>query len=275
MSRRFRLVSWLFFGSIGLLLAPACNDEAASPVDVVQAGADTQVTVDTAAPTDTADVAVGSTYCLACTADTDCGADARCIPDSAGATYCAPLCLLSKNDCGPGSTCRPYGTGTDEFACQPDYGRCTGAGEPCAPCATNDDCETGSDCLESKMDKVKSCYPRCETDATCPPEWGCTDGHCLPFVANKHRQACNTRASSLCEPCSFDYDCKEGLICGPKLGYCTEKCTKEAGLDNSCPAGLFCPSGYCEPPVLYKCQGWLGCASGCPDGTTCDKGFCK
>lgn len=266
-----------------LLTAVACDGPgdaaggSASDAAVADGGgrgrAPADVSGDTARASDGA-ARGAAAFCEPCADDAACGPDARCIADADGAKYCATLCLLSKNDCALGSTCRPYGTKSDEFACQPDYGRCNGGGEPCSPCTDDGDCADGSVCHTSKIDKVRSCYPTCTDAAQCPDGWGCEGGLCLPFIANKHRQACSVGASGLCEPCDYDYDCADGRICGPKLGYCTEPCTKDQGLEDSCPEGLFCVDGLCKPPVAHKCQGWLGCAYGCPEGTTCSKGAC-
>ena len=226
-----------------------------------------------------ADAQTGLPYCAACTADADCGPESVCLEDTKGEHYCAPLCLLSKNNCGPGATCKMYGIGADEFACQPDYGSCTGDGLPCSPCTTDTDCKDGHKCIESKMDKVRSCYKSCTTAADCPADYGCEDDLCLPFVASKYRQTCSTGQSDLCEPCTYDYDCKQGLKCGKGLHYCTLDCTKDKGID-TCPDGLFCvgssTGGVCQPPIAYKCQGWLGCAFDCEDkNQVCDRGWCR
>lgn len=247
--------------------------DAGSVVDAGKGAPDAAAVVDVTTGADVA-ASAGEVWCQPCTSPDDCGADARCIPDKSGATYCALTCLLSKNQCPAGSNCRPYGSQTDEFACQPDYGACRGGGEPCSPCAEDGDCQAGNVCRTSKIDKERSCFRSCEGPGGCPGDQSCEGGVCLPFVANKHRQVCNTGASGRCEPCKYDYDCAGGLLCGPKLGYCTEKCTKKPGLEDSCPLGLFCVDGYCQPPVAYKCQGWLGCAHGCPDGATCERGVC-
>lgn len=245
----------------------------AAAVDDVGGGGLDVTTGDVGAPR--TDAAAGaSVWCEPCTSQADCGEEARCIPDAKGETYCATACLLSKNDCPAGSACRPYGSKTDEFACQPDYGSCRGAGEECSPCALDGDCQQGNVCRTSKIDKERSCFRSCTAKGECANGQSCEDGLCLPFVANKYRQVCNVGASGRCEPCSYNYDCADGLICGPKLGYCTEKCTKEPGLEDSCPEGLFCVDGYCQPPVAFKCQGWLGCAYGCPEGAKCEKGVC-
>lgn len=282
MTRQVALVLSILLAML-LATVAACDDGAATAPDA-SGGSTTGPSSDGASrgrgaadAGSAADAAPGrsAAWCEPCTEDGACGPDARCIADVDGQRYCATLCLLSKNECPLGSTCRPYGSKTDEFACQPDYGRCQGGGEPCSPCTDDGDCDPGSVCHTSKIDKVRSCYPSCTDAAQCPDGWGCEGGLCLPFIANKYRQACNVGASGLCEPCHYNYDCAGGRICGPKLGYCTEPCTKDQGLEDSCPEGLFCVDGTCQPPVAHKCQGWLGCAYGCPEGATCEKGVCK
>ena len=241
----------------------------AHDADTGQAEVSTEVVQDTSCPVDE------RAFCEPCTCDAQCGQDGVCLTDANGGRYCSHRCTVSGNECGPGSYCTQYGTTSLEFACQPLGGLCVGDGTQCAPCREEGQCQEGHVCHQSSVTNATDCYKQCTSNADCPDDHVC-DGDlalCLPIVAGEPREVCHAGMRTLCEPCTYDYDCQSGMLCSS--GICTVTCEKRIGLESTCPKGLFCVEGYCQPPVGHQCQGWLSCAYVCDDDEVCVKGFCK
>lgn len=215
--------------------------------------------------------------CEACSCDDECGKEGVCIDLPNIGLRCTTPCTLSLNDCEPGFYCSLTGNTSADFHCLPRYGDCTGDGGACSPCSENEACNAGLTCHTSSVDLAQSCFTVCENDSDCGGEDStgevCKDELCVLVFDGVVRDVCNTGNRELCEPCAYSFDCRAGLVCVGS--FCTEPCEKLSGTSSTCPEGMFCPKGVCEPPPAYKCQGWFGCSFGCKTNEVCEHGICR
>ncbi len=114
-------------------------------------------------------------YCAPCNADVDCpplaGRPQRCVPDQAGAGFCAPECATSKN-CNPESKCVDGGIGVK--TCYPRAGTCVGDGSLCSPCSNDAQCGDDGLCVKGSYTTERFCAKKSATTCTektngCPP----------------------------------------------------------------------------------------------------------
>lgn len=275
LQNRIRFRVWLGL-LCGVFCASACGEDSGG------GGAAPDVEQDTA-PTDlgesTVDVDVcpaeDRAFCEPCECDSQCGEKGVCVADSAGALVCTQRCSVSVNNCGPGSYCGQFGTTSEDFACLPTHGSCVGDGQQCSPCNEDSPCVSGFECHRSSLTNATTCFKQCTSRADCLVDTDChvESGLCFPIVASKPRAVCDSGRRGICEPCSFSYDCVPGATCSNSI--CTVACEKFGGVDSTCPTGLFCVGGMCQPPSSYGCQGWLGCSFGCKEDQICSQGFCR
>jgi hypothetical protein len=267
----------LVFAASVAITAAGCSDDGEAESETGDAGVDVSAG-DAAEPdpdTGPACTPGDGAWCEPCTCDSECGEDGVCLDANDGTKYCSERCAPSTSSCYPGSYCKQFGATSSDFACVPLYGACTGDGLQCAPCESDSDCAEGHTCHESKTTGASDCYKQCTANDHCGDDAECDAGLglCLPFVANKFREVCSAGTRELCEPCAYNYDCQAGMTCQGKI--CTVPCEALPGAESTCPKGLFCIGGFCDPPEAHGCQGWLGCAHACGSTEVCVKGFCK
>jgi hypothetical protein len=182
----------------------------------------------------------------------------------------APICQPTKpNSCGAGKACYLGCTGTVPGGFCADS---TGAKKVGESCATNTDCESGSQCLAFPCGRM--CMKFCETNADCAGRDCYTD---IPCGANTKTgvricsQTCDPRTAQMMNSCLAGFaclifprevvscdcpqtrprgddgmectsfaECKPGLVCvgmgGPKP-ICRPLCKRS---DNDCPTGRVC-----------------------------------
>lgn len=122
-------------------------------------------------------------FCESCDLDEQCVnalyPDGKCVADTAGGKVCSKLCVEGGETCPAGFLCQDVG-GT--FTCVHHTGSCTGNGETCDPCTTDEDCAgtAGSICLRYYFSGEQFCSPAC---GTCPAPYVCGMGQCQPPVA--------------------------------------------------------------------------------------------
>ena len=258
-----------------VLLSVGCEESSDGSGESIDANTESEaVEEDAVVPSATKDI------CAPCTDAAEClGEDAACIQYEGLGSICTTSCVLSLNNCAPGYYCGLTGNTSADFHCLPKYGACVGEGGSCSPCGNGEPCNEGYVCHQSSLDLAESCFMKCSADEDCaaPGSTGekCINDICIPVYEGANRDICNEGNRNLCEPCAYDFDCAEGLSC---IGsYCTVPCEDFGGTSNTCPEGMFCPKGFCEPPPAYKCQGWFGCSFGCNElnKEVCVAGFCK
>ena len=229
-------------------------------------------------------------FCNPCQVAEDCGKGAICLQGTGGQKYCTKACSQGKPTCAPASSCRQYGSGVDDFACQPDFGSCSGDGNQCSPCAGQADCAKGLECHYAASTGERFCAKVCTPGAAgaCPSGYSCTTpksaktSYCFKSVGKDSVPTCSKGDKGFCEPCNADYDCASGR-CASKNGekFCVAPTACTGPKD--CPYGgeaTFCvPSDkgmICAPPLAWGCQGYLTClAHACENGEVCVAGQCK
>lgn len=237
-------------------------------------------------------------FCNPCGQDSDCWDASPGINNDKvfclkgpGGNYCSQHCALGDSTCGPASTCKQFGSGIDDFACQPDAGTCKGDGSACSPCNGPGDCGAGLDCHYAASTGERFCAQFCTEGATsgCPNGTICTQpkgsakAYCFKNVGGKGVETCALGTKQFCESCKANYECASGR-CALKNGasYCAHPsaCTS----NNDCPYGgeaTFCvPSdngvgAICAPPISWGCMGFLSCLGHpCNADQKCVKGQC-
>jgi len=164
------------------------------------------------------------------------------LPDTVTPGKCiyAPVCCVSKDDCGPGETCVMS----------------QGGGGTCQPEAKSPECWTSSDCAAGEG---------CAFVAACPCQLSCISqpGVCAPLP-------------DVC--CTSDADCSAGEICSAAPASPTGTPAVEIGQCVPTPAPGACfTSGQCGPEMVCAGAGaWpCGTAGGVPYGTCLPtKGAC-
>ncbi|MSQ84189.1 MAG: hypothetical protein EXR77_15120 [Myxococcales bacterium] len=231
-------------------------------------------------------------FCNGCTKNDECGVDGLCLTGSSGAKYCTRSCSFGDNTCPPAASCKQFGSSINEFACQPDYGKCVGDGAQCSPCAGQADCGSGAECYYSSATGERFCAKVCKTGTTsgcavgfvCSQPKGAPSSICLKSVGKEVIATCAKGDKGFCEPCGADHECLSGR-CALKNGkkFCVEPTPCQGNKD--CPHGGVAtgcvPSDngkgtICSPPLSWGCQGYLAClAVNCNAGETCVAGLCK
>lgn len=122
---------------------------------------------------------VKRTQCASCQTDLDCSLveGQRCV-DIGGSNHCARSCNTDP-DCDPDYRC-------EANACVPRFGACTGQGNFCEPCQSDNDCggpESTRGCAELSGGQ-HACFDyafpdTCTTDADCPKSPSGKNGECL------------------------------------------------------------------------------------------------
>ncbi len=152
-------------------------------------------------------------------------------------------------------------------------------------CESDDDCPSGTVCLENFCTKIP-----CEDTEDCPDDHVCFNGFCYPICDIDNGEPCtdgfvcvdpgNTEANPICLPYPFPCDennlpgdgCPPGYICWG--GYCWHTCSGAIG---DCPPGMICVESLDEG-VGFICvypEGGFPCVDGaCPDGFDCFFGMC-
>ena len=274
-----------------LFLAPlGCNKEDAESGNTSTNPADSQstedVTEDSADPCLSDPTAPGceptgnGELCDACSADSDCGENGRCVADARGTTFCSFQCgYFGDNTCPNDYYCKQFGNSPLEFFCWPLVGVCEEDGLDCSPCKTTGDCADDLVCIEPLGD-ILFCARPCEGDGTCPYSGtGCghLDGFagslCLPIIDGAPTAKCGARPMDFCEPCRTNGQCKTGVcVDSPNIG---SICSKSCSANDDCPSGTDCVQGACVPPIAHGCQGFLSCFGvECQSSEVCHRGFC-
>lgn len=231
-------------------------------------------------------------FCNVCQKDTDCGAEGLCLAGAKGGKYCTRKCSFGDTTCPPAASCKQFAATLDDFACQPDFGSCSGDGSPCNPCSGQADCSAGTECYYASTTGERFCAKTCKTGTAggCPGGFVCTQpkgaatGYCFKSVGKEAIATCSKGDKGFCEPCAADYECASGR-CALKNGkkFCVEPVPCTANKD--CPYGgdatACVPSdngkgSICAPPLSWGCQGYLACLGlNCEAGETCVAGLCK
>ena len=118
-------------------------------------------------------------------------------------------------------------------------------GARCSPENDDNDCDSGLICIAA--DKLRGGIDD-ETPRCCPPEGeAISDERCTPLIGGGGGDnlggdggeggESSTTAGALC---SYDSECKDGLVCGPQ-GMCQAECRE----NRDCEAPLVCDEGVC------------------------------
>jgi hypothetical protein len=204
--------------------------------------------------------------------------------DISVAVSCQPT---KPNSCGAGKACYLGCTGTVPGGICRDS---TGAKKVGESCATNGDCESGSQCMIFPCGNM--CMKLCETDADCAGRNCYTDIPCGTNTKTGVRicsQTCDPRAAQMMNGCLAGFaclifpkeivscdcpqtrprgedgmectsfaECKPGLVCvgmgGPKP-ICRPICKRS---DNDCPTGRLC-SVIQDPEMNTSYATWGAC----------------
>lgn len=230
--------------------------------------------------------------CDPCVSAADCSVESpTCLQGKNGKGYCTHNCTIGDNSCAPGASCESFGPSLDDFACQPDYGSCTGGGEHCSPCKSPTDCAAGNQCYTAKSGErfcAKVCDPKAAAPG-CPAGSGCSaatagKGFCWKQVKDQLVATCAKGDKGYCDACTAHYECASNR-CAEKNGkkFCAEP--KACTGHQDCPYGneaTFCvPSqngigNICAPPISWHCQGYKACLGhACESNQVCDNGLCK
>jgi|GEM_PF-2568170 len=247
--------------------------------------------------------------CQPCASDPECPGDQNfCIEDNTGSTFCGATCRNTA-DCPDGYLCKnfPYGnqcTPLDGFceqscidtgcpdgqACDPETGTCkpvgTGTQEFCEPCSNNSECMEdgvcipdatgntfcGVDCLDAPCEipntycrrideQTRQCWPmnnacasgcNCET-INCANHFECNAMDCQCYPDSTH---CSTAG------------CTAGLNCDPGTGDCVE-----GPVDNCCVNPSICAAGTTCNQSTCQCEAPSGSCNSdaeCAPGQVCE-----
>lgn len=188
---------------------------------------------------------------LPCECELQCLPGTRCDPESHTGTphgMCVRACDTNLQDCTPGSTCLPWGTGSSNGLCRPT-------------CSVNADCPPSRLCVASSG----VCVDFCQSDDEC------LGGHCNLYSGSC--EATPVEGAGMGERCQSDADCKSSLCLlaeAPTPGFCSGSCD---GRKQLCPDGATCVSmsgdnmGLCArtcgsdadcAPVGLVCSGTVG-----------------
>ncbi len=135
-------------------------------------------------------------------------------------------------------------------------------GEYQCECATDVDCDSGI-CINSSIGRI--CSRACSDDTDCGDNWEC---RLLQTSGGDVAELCVPVASSLCNPCTTDFDCDGiGSLCNALTD--GDFCTVECGDNDACPEGFGCETVTRTEDgtaVEYDhCLPLLGVCGGCLD----------
>jgi hypothetical protein len=128
--------------------------------------------------------------CAPCTTDLDCSQfpTQRCVQVN-GEGRCARSCAAD-SDCDPDYQCT-------NASCVPRFGACTGQGEFCHPCLSDEDCggkDSTKACIGASGDE-RACYDSALLATPCDPAKGCveclTDADCPASPSGRHGECFN------------------------------------------------------------------------------------
>ena len=213
------------------------------------------------------DVEVG--VCEACTSGPACGEGGACLPFASGGSFCANECL-SDLGCEVGFSCVNV-EGYSQKLCVPDSGSC----EDLGLCESDGECPDGQICNESLkvcapgcseddqcagnlVCEAARCVEPCTTQADCPPNAECVEGHCkVPGACETGEDCiepetyCN-KTTGQCSPgCLVDSDCQdaakkcENKKCVPKGCIHNYQCAFEQVCDKATGACIPTPENHC------------------------------
>ena len=196
----------------------------------------------------TRNVCVRRSYCAPCKKDLDCLAGStpmHCVPDTNGATFCAP-------QCGSDSNC--VATGQYDSTCTTPWKVCSPAASTGSACKTDDECPPSGGTYQHCVGGA--CSPECNTATDCSLGSQC--------VANV--KVCVPRAGvcvgdgSFCSPCRSDDDCAPkatGTVAMPRApGFCLTG----ADFQESYTTEHFCST----PATVPDCDAMAADPAGCP-----------
>ncbi len=190
-------------------------------------------------------------WCEVCTKDAECGLNGKCVKDSAGNSFCAEDCSVSRS-CSDNSKYSCLTLGQNKAVCMPVSGSCPCIGTTCPAgqqCCLSDglckECCGNSDCQAPNV---------CRGDGTCGSADKCSGVQCATG------QQCNSSTGQ----CQCQSPCPNGTCCDPNSNTCTAQACGGSG-GNCSPA---CQSGQQCCDVLGQKQ----CLPSCPGGTG---GSCK
>jgi hypothetical protein len=251
-------------------LALACSSEAPAPLEGDASPQAAQAECSVERPCKAGAVCLDGHCYPACTSDDQCSTRESCVPSGAQRGVClardagGPMDACDSLACfGGAPVCHPAGscvacTGEEHCAsarpvCDRGLGACVEArAEPCAPCATRDDCG-GSDgdlgCIELEDPFERVCLQdQCASQADCAAGFDCLPSRrvCIP-----RRGSCTAqRAAEVGRPCEDDLDCSAlGVVTGaPQAGVCHQgRCAFGCVATPDCPGARLCASGVCTP----------------------------
>ncbi len=157
-----------------------------------------------------------------------------------------------ESDCGAGYKCLPVGS----------------AKYCLRECVDGKDCEAGYLCYAASS-VSKNCLPVTYACVECAFNAPCEAGQCCDFGTGECKEC-----RQLCNGCTYDFDCAEGLRCFKKTGSATGACVEECA-DGTCTDTEHFTCGANASGVMV-CQpngdGCGGCDAGFypkPDGTGC------
>ena len=198
-------------------------------------------------------------FCTApCDGDNLCGANAACITfEEDGPGYCMPMCIPNDE--------------THDCAQRPDV--------VCdilpanVSCTTNDECPSGTACLDATECVLPVCLPKCRTDSDCPEGRFCDPGYGECVDAEPEGKALN----ELCDDTAAEDECLGFCSGGDDIeARCLETCVFDVypacGSESTENGTAACLVPYVGADIgdLGFCVGLCDCNSECPDeGMVC------
>jgi len=209
---------------------------------------------------------VGTGYCVPCTEDSQCNADAgkpTCVLTSGSSPFGGGVCGCTPSACQSGQVCD---LSVDPGTCHPP---CVYSADGFDSCL--DDAQRSSALCNSETGLCQQCFEAADCVGQSSP-----GGIPLAFCSDAGRCiACNTYrdcpadlpgcSDGVCGACASVFDCVPGFGCGP-WGTCLVECTD----------GQFCaPDGgspVCSSGLCFQCITAADCPIG---GQLCMNGLCQ